>query len=77
MKYNASPLDHFKQDGNPDWKDIAIKLWSLLDDIDTSTDIFKENYEGCCKYMARKANERHKYIVSDGYDLFARQQDKQ
>lgn len=44
-------------------------LWSLLDDIDTASDIFKDDYEGLAKYVYRKAQERHKIAQSDGHRL--------
>ena len=57
-----------------DYKEIAIKLWSLLDDIDTASDMFKpstvKSYGNFYKYAMRKSEERHKYLKSDGYDLY-------
>jgi hypothetical protein len=44
-------------------------LWSLLDEIDTASDVFKDNYEGLAKYVYRKAQERHKIAHSDGRQL--------
>jgi len=44
-------------------------LWTLLDDIDTASDIFKDDYEGLAKYVYRKAQERHKIAHSDGHQL--------
>lgn len=44
-------------------------LWSLLDEIDTASDIFKDDYEGLAKYVYRKAQERHKIAHSDGHSL--------
>ena len=44
-------------------------LWALLDEIDTASDIFKDNYEGLAKFVYRKAQERHKIAHSDGYRL--------
>jgi hypothetical protein len=53
---------------------IAIALWSLLDDIDTASDMFKpdnlEGYKTFYNYVMRKAEERHKHMTSDGYELF-------
>jgi len=45
-------------------------LWDLLDDIDTAGDLFKPEITGYFKYVNRKTQERHKYLRSDGYELF-------
>lgn len=59
------------------YKKVAEKLWQLLDDIDTASDIFKpcenngfESYEKYYKYCNRKTSQRFDYLKSDGYDLF-------
>jgi len=55
-------------------KEKAIKLWELLDDIDTASDLFKPNdlksYEVYYKYITKKYQERFKIFTSDGYNLF-------
>jgi len=57
-------------------REIANKLWSILDDIDTSSDIFKpsddniDSYKRFYKYVMSKVPERFKYLASDGYNLF-------
>ena len=51
------------------------KLWQLLDDIDTASDMFKPEQTGFYKYVMAKAEERHKYLVSDGYTLRCRDED--
>ena len=54
----------------------AEKLWKLLDDIDTASDMFKpcktngfESYENFYKYSIRKSTERFNIYGSDGYNL--------
>ena len=51
------------------WKSIAEKLWALLDDVDTAGDMFKPPINGFFKYVVRKAEQRHRYLRSDGYSL--------
>jgi hypothetical protein len=52
-------------------KDEAIVfLWNLLDDIDTASDMFKENYEEFAKYVYKKQRKRFETgIDTDGYNL--------
>ena len=46
-------------------------LWDLLDDIDTASDRFKPSLDSAfVRYVLGKADERNKYLVSDGYELF-------
>jgi len=55
------------------YKDAAEKLWGLLDDIDTLTDIIKPTtLAGYAKFYqaARvRCERRHLVLVSDGYSL--------
>jgi hypothetical protein len=55
-------------------REMADKLWSLLDDIDTASDQFKPSNEAGCRrfyeYAMKKAGARHAIITSDGYDLY-------
>ena len=48
---------------------VDDKLWQLLDDIDTASDIFKPEQTDFYKYVMAKAQERHRYLVSDGFNL--------
>jgi hypothetical protein len=50
--------------------EIEKALWDLLDDIDTAGDMFKPEITPYFKYVNDKADERHKYLRSDGYNLF-------
>jgi hypothetical protein len=53
-----------------EWKSVAEKLWGLLDDIDTASDMFKPEMQAYEKYVCAKAEERHKLLSSDGYTLW-------
>ena len=52
----------------------AARLWDLLDGIDTASDAFKPttlaDYQRFYAFVMRKADERHKCLVSDGTNLF-------
>jgi hypothetical protein len=51
-------------------REMAEKLWSLLDDIDTMDDVAKERdvyYRNCVREIQRK---RFEILTSDGYGLF-------
>ena len=48
----------------------AEQLWKLLDDIDTAGDGFKPEITPYFKYVVAKAEERHKFLKSDEYNLF-------
>lgn len=56
-----------------DWKDRAIKLWDILDSIDTLPDMIHpsnaEGHEKCWKMMVKRAEKRHDILMSDGYLL--------
>ena len=66
MKYNGS-------DKKPNHKytdrEIAKRLWILLDDIDTASDMFKPPKNAFYQYVMKKAKKRFELIGSDGYDL--------
>lgn len=59
-------------------REIAEKLWDLLDDIDSASDMFKPSdnntgsYEAFYSYVMRKQRERFEYLCSDGYELFTK-----
>lgn len=44
-------------------------LWVLLDDIDTASDMFKDDYVGLARYTYRKQQERHSILKSDGHSI--------
>lgn len=60
---------------------IAESLWSLLDDIDTASDIFKpidaEGYEAFYRYAMKQSEKRFKFLESDGYNIFTKNEMKQ
>ena len=53
---------------------VAEKLWSLLDDIDTASDMFKPSdlvgYKKFYEYAMNKVADRGKQLESDGYHLY-------
>ncbi len=51
----------------PRW--VAITLWGLLDDIDTASDMFKDNYKGLANYVYKKQRQRFQVGTSDGYEV--------
>jgi len=55
------------------WKQIAKELWNILDSIDTLPDMIHpsslEGHEKCWKMMVKRAEERHKFLKSDGFNL--------
>ena len=61
-----------------DYKAIAFKLWELLDDIDTASDMFKpcerngiKSYDNFYKYAIKKSSVRFDLLKSDGYKLYS------
>lgn len=83
MEENNRPLMKFNTTNDQDinkvsgdietWKEIAVQLWKLLDDIDTAGDIFKPPINNFFKYVTRKSQERHKFLSTDGYSIFLSQ----
>jgi len=63
------------------FREMAEKLWDLLDDIDTASDMFKPQDEKSAmafyKYAMLKQAERHKYLKSDGYKLYTNEEFEQ
>lgn len=53
-------------------------LWKIIDDIDSALDMFKPKQDAFTNFIARKSEERHTYLISDGYTLKepANEQDK-
>jgi len=50
-------------------REVAEKLWELLDDIDNAIDVFKPNMIGFEGYVANMVAKRKDYITSDGHNL--------
>lgn len=63
------------------FREMAEKLWGLLDDIDTASDMFKPSDEKSAmafyRYVMSKQSERHKYLKSDGYKLYTNEEFEQ
>ena len=55
-------------------REVAESLWSLLDDIDTASDVFKPStltsYIRFYEYVMKKAAKRFDYLKSDGYKIY-------
>jgi len=73
MKFNKSDKNTMSEMTD---LERAQALWSLLDDIDTASDMFKpcelngiKSFENFYSYVMRKQGKRHKYLKSDGYTL--------
>ena len=53
---------------------ITKRLWCILDDIDTASDMFKprdeSGYKRFYEYAMNKAGRRFALVTSDGHDLF-------
>jgi hypothetical protein len=63
-----------------DWQNKAEKLWQLLNDIDTASDMFKphdeKSYKAFFDYTMKKCQERGKYMNSlDGQTLTSVEQE--
>ncbi len=56
--------------GEMNWKERAEALWGLLDGIDTCGDMFHPEITPYFKAVNKKAAERHKFLESNGYELF-------
>ena len=64
-----------------DYKEIAEKLWDILDNIDTASDMFKpcenngiKSYNNFYEYAMKQTVERHKLLKSDGYKLYSNEE---
>ncbi len=56
------------------YRQKAIALWKLLDDIDTAEDMFKpfdsESYKAFVDFVHKTHGKRWEIFTSDGYVLF-------
>ena len=75
MKYNAEAIarpqtehDMTEPDGL-DYRAISVFLWSLLDDIDTTSDMAKSNDAAYRKRVEQLQRRRFEVSTSDGYDI--------
>lgn len=55
------------------YKEIAHKLWDLLDNISTFGDMFKPEQTAYFKAVTNECSKRGDYLVSDGYSLFPKE----
>lgn len=46
----------------------AAALWALLDDIDTASDMFKDNYRGLAGYTYAKQRRRFEFMSSEEWE---------
>jgi hypothetical protein len=53
-----------------DWKMIALHLFYLLDDIDTASDIAKENDKLYREYVEKLHRKRFAVATTDGYGVY-------
>lgn len=53
------------------YKSAAIRLWKMLDDIDTYSDVAKDNDKVYRRLVEAKQQERFAIMQSDGYSLFS------
>ena len=51
------------------WKKIAMKLWKVIDDIDTAGKIYKPQKNEYVNYTFEAIRQRFAYIGCDGYNL--------
>lgn len=64
-----------------EYREIAEKLWQLLDDIDTASDMFKpcesngiKSFENFYTYSLKKASKRFDYLKSDGFKNYDKEE---
>ena len=73
MNFNISTKSEDFIGDTMTWEEIAKKLWGILDDIDTLPDMLHpseyEMADKCWRMMVKRAEKRHRYLVSDGYEL--------
>ena len=50
-------------------KDIALDLYSIIDDIDTCSDIAKDDDKLYRRLVGRLAQKRHEYADCDGFTV--------
>lgn len=53
-----------------DFKQMSIDLWQIIDDIDTYSDLAKDNDKMYRSLIVAKVKERFGIMKSDGYSLF-------
>lgn len=51
------------------WEQIALTLYQMLDNINTTDNVLKESVEGFCKFVMKKQLEKNQYLTSDGFNV--------
>ncbi len=51
-----------------DAEKMAVRLWALLDDLDTASDRYKDNYEQLAWYVYKKQRGRFEIMSGEQYD---------
>ena len=70
MTSNSSgSIDYSKLKPVPEGS-VEAKLFQIIDDIDTASDMLKPKKEGYEKYIYRKIDEAKKHVVSDGEKFY-------
>lgn len=55
---------------------IEARLFSIIDDIDTGSDMFKPRHTPYTSFVSGMVRKAQDYIVSDGYKLYYSQEDE-
>ena len=73
---SALEMAHWKDEQAKQLHKIIIKLWDMLDWIDTYTDLKINGSENDVYFskIENKTKERFDFVKSDGYDLFINEQ---
>ena len=66
----TQPGNDFKRLKQVPEDSIEAKLFQIIDDIDTASDLFKPEIENYERYIFKKIKESQLLIVSDGYKLY-------
>jgi len=76
MQFNTTPPDkpptpkQIERVRGMTWEQIAKALYQMLDDIDTASDMCKENLQAFQDMVLKKQQEKNLYLISpDGYGL--------
>ena len=60
----ASQLNGYKKEYER-YREIIFKLWEILDNIDTASDVFKYNYEQFADFVYSEQRKRWSVILND------------
>lgn len=62
----AEQIQHVRE---MSWEQIAEALYKVLDDIDTASDMFKDDYKAFQDYVMDRQQRKNQFLTSDGYEL--------